>query len=108
MKFTLVVVLMFAFYSQVVRAQQGCDLNAIRTAMKDLPVPKEILNGLLENAKQQKSEFVQSVKGEVKNYLSKVDPTKEIEKIMIQEHTSPVNDRFKFVELGDVKKAKAD
>jgi len=40
------------------------------------------------------------------NDISSQNPeiVKEIEKIMIKEHESSTNDRFKFTELGDVKK----
>lgn len=56
--------------------------DAIRGAIKDIPLPKDIIDGLLDNARKQKSEVISTVKGEFKNYLNKVDPTREIDKIL--------------------------
>lgn len=56
--------------------------DAIRGVIQDLPLPKDIIEGLLDNAKKSKTEVISSVKGEIKNYLSKVDPTKEIDKVL--------------------------
>lgn len=55
--------------------------EAIRAAMKDVPLPKEIVGGLVENAKNTKTEFVAGVKNELKTYLDKIDLSKEIDKI---------------------------
>ncbi len=56
--------------------------DTIRGVIQDLPLPKDIIEGLLDNAKRQKTEIMTTVKGEIKNYLNKVDPTKEIDKIL--------------------------
>jgi hypothetical protein len=55
--------------------------ETVRTMLKDLPLPKEIVGGLLENAKSTKTEFVAGVKNELKSYLDKIDVSKEIDKI---------------------------
>jgi len=55
--------------------------ETIRAAMKDLPLPKEIVGGLVENAKNTKTEFVAGIKTELKTYLDKIDISKEIDKI---------------------------
>src|SRR6478672_9872322 len=56
--------------------------ETIRAAVKDLPLPKEIVGGLVENAKNTKTEFVAGVKNELKTYLDKIDLSKEIDKIV--------------------------
>lgn len=55
--------------------------ESVRTLLKDVPLPKDIVGGLLDNAKNTKDEFVSSVKNELKSYLDKIDLSREIEKI---------------------------
>lgn len=56
--------------------------EGVRTLLKDLPLPKDMVAGLVENAKNTKTEFVSSVKNELKSYLDKIDLSKEIDKIV--------------------------
>lgn len=55
--------------------------EGVRSVLKDIPLPKDIMGSLVENAKNTKTEFVGSVKNELKNFLEKIDLTKEIDKI---------------------------
>ena len=55
--------------------------ESVRTLLKDVPLPKDIVGGLVENAKNTKTEFVSGVKNELKSYLDKIDLSKEIDKI---------------------------
>jgi hypothetical protein len=55
--------------------------EGVRAVLKDLPLPKDMVGSLVENAKTTKTEFVASVKNELKTYLDKIDVTKEIDKI---------------------------
>jgi hypothetical protein len=55
--------------------------ESVRALLKDVPLPKDIVGGLVENAKNTKTEFVAGVKNELKSYLDKIDLTKEIDKI---------------------------
>jgi hypothetical protein len=55
--------------------------EGVRAVLKDLPLPKDMVGSLVENAKTTKTEFVASVKNELKTYLDKIDVSKEIEKI---------------------------
>lgn len=55
--------------------------ESVRALLKDVPLPKDIVGGLVENAKNTKTEFVHSVKNELKSYLDKIDLSKEIDKI---------------------------
>lgn len=64
--------------------------EGIRTFLKDVPLPKEFLGQVLENAKNTKSEFVAGVKNELKNYLDKIDLSKELDRI-IEDYDFEVN-----------------
>lgn len=55
--------------------------EGVRTVLKDLPLPKDMVGSLVENAKNTKTEFVASVKNELRTYLNKIDISKEIDKI---------------------------
>lgn len=56
--------------------------ESVRALLKDVPLPKDIVGGLVENAKNTKTEFVAGVKNELKTYLDKIDISKEIDKIV--------------------------
>lgn len=56
--------------------------DTVKGLINDLPLPKEIVNGLLQNAKSTKNEFINSVKSELKDYLSQIDLSKEIDRII--------------------------
>src|SRR6476659_2665060 len=56
--------------------------EGVRALLKDVPLPKEIIGGLVENAKNTKTEFVAGVKNELKSYLDKIDLAKEIDRIV--------------------------
>jgi polyhydroxyalkanoate synthesis regulator phasin len=55
--------------------------EGVRAVIKDLPLPKDMVGSLIENAKSTKTEFVASVKNELKSYLDKIDLSREIDKI---------------------------
>ncbi|OIQ16466.1 MAG: hypothetical protein BM556_15100 [Bacteriovorax sp. MedPE-SWde] len=56
--------------------------ESVKNALGDLPLPKDIVNGLLQNAKSSKEEFLASMKEEVSNHLSKVDPKKLVQEVL--------------------------
>ena len=56
--------------------------EAIKNIIQELPLPKDIGRGLLDALNEQKNELVKSAKGEVKSYLSNINPSKEIDKIL--------------------------
>ena len=56
--------------------------DAIKSKLQDLPVPKDVIEGLVKNAKSTKEEFVGTLKTEVKNFLNRVDITKEIDRVL--------------------------
>lgn len=55
--------------------------EGVRAVLKDLPLPKDMVGSLVENAKNTKTEFVAGVKNELKSYLDKIDISKEFDKI---------------------------
>ena len=55
--------------------------EGVRAVLKDLPLPKDMVGSLVDNAKNTKTEFVASVKNELKNYLDKIDISKEFDKV---------------------------
>ena len=56
--------------------------EGVRAVLKDLPLPKDMVASLVDNAKSTKTEFVSSVKNELKSYLDKIDLSKELDKIV--------------------------
>lgn len=50
--------------------------ESVKKVLEDLPLPKDVLTGLMQNAKSAKEDFTTGIREEVKNYLSKVDATK--------------------------------
>lgn len=78
--------------------------ESVRALLKDVPLPKDIVGGLLENARNTKTEFVAGVKNELKNYLDKVDLTKEIDKI-VEKYDFQIN---ATISLKKKKKAKGE
>lgn len=69
--------------------------DAVKGIIQDLPIPKDMVNGLLQNAKASKDEFVSSVKSELKTYLKGIDLTKEIETVL-ENYDLEVNAKINF------------
>jgi hypothetical protein len=66
--------------------------DTVKGIINDLPLPKEFLSGLLENARNTRNEFITSVKKELKDYLQGINLTKEIERV-IENYDFEVNAR---------------
>ena len=56
--------------------------DAVKNILSDLPLPKEIISGLIKNAKGAKEDFAQSLREEVRGYLSRVDPSTLVEDVI--------------------------
>jgi hypothetical protein len=56
--------------------------DAVKGMLSDLPLPKEMVSGLLANAKGTRDEFISSVKTELKTYLDKIDISKEVDRVL--------------------------
>lgn len=69
--------------------------EAVKNMVSELPLPKEMISGLLQNAQATKKEFVASIKNELKSYLDKIDASKEIEKVL-EKYDMEVNATISF------------
>lgn len=69
--------------------------DAVKKVLADLPLPKEIVSGLLKNAQSVKDDFVQSVRSELSDHLSKVDPKKLLEEVL-ENYDIDVQAKVKF------------
>ena len=69
--------------------------DALRTLLKDVPISKDIVNGILQNAKNAKIDFTQSLRDEFKKYLSHIDIEKIIE-ILAENYDVEVTANFSF------------
>ena len=79
--------------------------DAVKNLLHDLPMPKDIMLGLIEQVKVQKKELASSFKSEFKNYLSSINPTKEIDKVLSKYEVN-VNATFTFRRKKDGKEDK--
>lgn len=69
--------------------------ESVKKIMEDLPLPKEILTGLVQNAKGAKEDFTNGIREEIRNYLSKVDASKLASDIL-DKYDVEVEAKFKF------------
>lgn len=70
--------------------------DAIKNMVGDLPLPKELVNGLIANAKSTRDDFIDSVKTELKTRLNKIDVSKEIDRIA-ENYDFEINAKIKLV-----------
>jgi len=76
--------------------------DTVKNLLGDLPLPKDIVSGLVQNAKSAKEDFSNSVREEIAQHLSKVDPKKLVSEVL-DGYDIEVNAKFSFK-----KKAKKD
>lgn len=69
--------------------------ESVKKILEDLPLPKEILSGLVQNAKGAKEDFTNGIREEIRNYLSKVDASK-IAMDILDRYDVEVEAKFKF------------
>lgn len=69
--------------------------EAVRNILSDLPLPKDIVTGLVQNAKQAKTDFLETISDEVKDQLSKVDPARLLDDL-VDRYDIEVKATFKF------------
>lgn len=81
--------------------------DVIKSVVQDLPLSKDIINGLVQNAKNAKEDFVSSVREELSQHLAKVDPKALLEEIL-QEHDVEVTATFKFKKKDNTPSKKED
>ena len=76
--------------------------ESIRAYLGELKLPKDVLNGLLQNASKSKEELMNKVGNEVTRMISKIDFVKEASRF-VEEHKFKVQ-----AEVEVVKKDKSD
>ncbi len=69
--------------------------ESVKKILEDLPLPKEILSGLVQNAKGAKEDFTNGIREEIRNYLAKVDASKVATDIL-DRYDVEVEAKFKF------------
>lgn len=69
--------------------------ESVRNILGDLPLPKDIVSGLVQNAKGAKDEFTQGLREEFKKYLSHLD-TENIVDYIAENYDVEVNASFSF------------
>lgn len=74
--------------------------ESVKKILEDLPLPKEILSGLIQNAKGAKEDFTNGIREELRNYLSKVDASK-IAKDILDRYDVEIEAKFKFKKKTD-------
>ena len=76
--------------------------ESVKKILEDLPLPKEILSGLVQNAKGAKEDFTNGIREELRNYLSKVDASK-IAMDILDRYDVEVEAKFKFKKKNESK-----
>jgi polyhydroxyalkanoate synthesis regulator phasin len=69
--------------------------ESVKKILEDLPLPKDIVSGLVQNAKGAKEDFTKGIREELKSYLSKVDASK-IACDILEKYDVEVEAKFKF------------
>ena len=69
--------------------------ESVKKILEDLPLPKEILAGLVQNAKGAKEDFTNGIREEIRTYLSKVDASKVATDIL-DRYDVEIEAKFKF------------
>lgn len=69
--------------------------ESVKKILEDLPLPKDIITGLVQNAKGAKEDFTKGIREELKNYLTKVDASK-IATDILEKYDVEVEAKFKF------------
>jgi polyhydroxyalkanoate synthesis regulator phasin len=69
--------------------------ESVKNMLNDLPLPKDIVSGLLQNAKATKEEFITQVRDELSQQMSKVDPKHLLEEVL-DNYDVEVEAKFRF------------
>ena len=72
--------------------------ESVKKILEDLPLPKDIISGLVHNAKGAKEDFTNGIREEIKGYLSKVDATKLVSDLL-DKYDVEVEAKFKSAHL---------
>jgi|GEM_PF-507059 hypothetical protein len=69
--------------------------ESVKRLLHDLPLPKDIVNGLLQNARQGKTDFLETVRQEIKNQVGRVDAAKLVDDL-VERYDIEVNAKVSF------------
>lgn len=69
--------------------------ESVKKILEDLPLPKDIISGLVQNAKGAKEDFTNGIREELRTYLSKVDASKIVTDVL-DKYDVEVEAKFKF------------
>jgi polyhydroxyalkanoate synthesis regulator phasin len=69
--------------------------ESVKKILEDLPLPKDIISGLVQNAKGAKEDFTNGIREEIRNHLSKLDASKVIADLF-EKYDVEVEAKFKF------------
>lgn len=69
--------------------------ESVKKILEDLPLPKDIVSGLIQNAKGAKEDFTNGIREELRTYLSKVDASKIVTDVL-DKYDVEVEAKFKF------------
>jgi polyhydroxyalkanoate synthesis regulator phasin len=69
--------------------------ESVKKILEDLPLPKDIISGLVQNAKGAKEDFTNGVREELRSHLSKLDASKVISDVL-DKYDVEVEAKFKF------------
>lgn len=69
--------------------------DSVKNLLHDLPLPKDIVNGLLQNARQAKTDFLETVREEVKNQVGRVDPSRLVDDL-VERYDIEVSAKVRF------------
>lgn len=69
--------------------------DAVRNIVSELPIPKDIVNGLLQNAKSAKQDFLKIIGEELKGHFNKLDP-KTMVKEVLENYDLDIEAKIKF------------
>lgn len=76
--------------------------ESVKKILEDLPLPKEIISGLVQNAKGAKVDFTNGIREELRSYLTKLDAGK-IATDILDKYDVEVEAKFKFKKKTDTK-----
>lgn len=69
--------------------------ESVKKILDDLPLPKDIISGLVQNAKGAKEDFTNGIREELRNYLSKADASKIMTDVL-DKYDVEVEAKFRF------------
>ncbi|TDJ07709.1 MAG: hypothetical protein E2O68_03135 [Deltaproteobacteria bacterium] len=79
--------------------------EAVKKVLQDAPIPKEMLQGLIQQAKTTKLKLNEIVREEIKNQLSRVNPSSIVEEVL-KNNEIEVKATFTLVPKNKTKKKK--